>query len=67
MLIRAHRQVGQVGFFGSQSPRQEPQNMWPQGTMECAATIQSRQMVHSNWSSSALVVSPVAAGTNSLQ
>jgi hypothetical protein len=56
-----HRQVGQVGFLGSQSPRQAPQNMWPQGTMECVATIQSRQMVHSNCSSSALVVLPAAA------
>jgi len=53
----AYRQVGQVGFLGSQSPRQDPQNIWPQGTMEWHATIQSRQMVHSNCSSSAFIES----------
>lgn len=33
--------LGQEGFFCSHWLRHSPQNMWPQGTTECVATIKS--------------------------
>lgn len=60
----AYLQLGHDSCLKSHSLTQPPQNMWPQGTRLWAATMNSRQIWHSNWLSSAFsTAEPAASGT----